>query len=159
MIREKTWPCGLGYVKEPIGRKFLGVKAQRVAKGAPSGKRLETEIIYVVDAPIRCHSFAIMAIEFEDIQELLSSRIGELRCPICGKLLWVAPHGDIRKAMISLGSIDAVGPPASSDQIAGQQFLPLVWISCANCGHTEFFAKKLIDQWKNSRDLAGADSD
>lgn len=83
-------------------------------------------------------------ITLEELAEFLEDRAGEFRCPFCGNdALGTAEEGPYLR-------ITNNGPGDQRNR--AERFLPLIWLSCQNCGFVSGFLASTFLAWRRSRE-------
>lgn len=83
-----------------------------------------------------------------DINDFLNDHVPDLRCPLCAHDKFATSDEDSAGAMLTTVPLEL---PQERD-LGHRPTLPVIWMSCVQCGHVLLLSRKRIEKWTRERD-------
>lgn len=83
----------------------------------------------------------------QDVARFLAERAGEkagvFRCPLCRGLSFLTAGNGMALIDLPVGLLPGLRPSGN---------LPVIWLSCENCGHIILISRRRVEAWLRERD-------
>ena len=83
-----------------------------------------------------------MTIDTEIMREYVSKRLPKMSCAACGDATWNVPESHSLRILLEVSDADHI-----TEFRPVHPYLPVLWVSCASCGHIRLFSRAAVQSW------------